>query len=74
MSSLCFVGTLDLGLANLQTAAAGIGHVACMGHGRGAYMVLVGRPEVKRPLGRPRHMLEDNIKMAVQEVGWGVME
>jgi hypothetical protein len=31
------------------------GHVACMGEGRGIYRVLVGRPEGKRPLGRPRH-------------------
>jgi hypothetical protein len=41
-----------------------------MGDGRGAYRVLVGRPEGKRPLGRPRHRLEDNIKMDLQDVGW----
>jgi hypothetical protein len=35
------------------------GHVARMGEGRGVYRVLVGRPEVKRPLGRPRHRWED---------------
>jgi len=40
------------------------GHVACVGvKRRGAYRVLVGKPEGKRPLGRPRHMWEDNIKM-----------
>jgi hypothetical protein len=45
-------------------------HVACMGEGRGAYRILVGRPE-RRPLGRPRHRWEDNIKMDLQDVGWG---
>ena len=45
------------------------GHVARMGEGRGVYRVLVGRPEGKRPLGRPRHRWEDNIKMHLQEVG-----
>jgi hypothetical protein len=38
---------------------------------RGAYMVLVGKPEIKRPLGRTRLRWEDNIKMDVQEVGEG---
>jgi hypothetical protein len=45
-----------------------------MGEGRGAYRVLVGRPEGRRPLGRPRRRLEDNIKMDLQEVGWGDMD
>jgi len=45
------------------------GHVAHMGEGRGVYRVLVGKPEGKRPLGRPRHRWEDNIKMNLQEVG-----
>jgi hypothetical protein len=35
------------------------------------YRVLVGKPEGKRPLGRPRHRWEDNIRMDLQEVGWG---
>ena len=48
------------------------GNVARMGEGRGVYRVLVGKPEEKRPLGRPRHRWEDNIKMGLQEVGWGV--
>jgi len=47
------------------------GHVACMGEGRGVHRVLVGKPEGKRPLGRPRHRWEDNIKMDLQEVGGG---
>jgi hypothetical protein len=37
---------------------------------RGAYGVLVGRPQGKRPLGRPRLRWENNIKMDLQEVGW----
>jgi hypothetical protein len=41
-------------------------HVACMGKRRGAYRVLVGKPEGKRPFGRPRHRWDDNIKMDLQ--------
>ena len=44
------------------------GHVARMGERRGVYRVLVGKAEGKRPLGRPRPRLEDNIKMDLQEV------
>jgi hypothetical protein len=40
-----------------------------MGEGRGVYRVLVGKPEGKRPLGRPRRRWEDNIKMDLREVG-----
>ena len=46
------------------------GHVARMGLDRGVHRVLVGKPEGKRPLGRPRRRWEDNIKMDLQEVGW----
>jgi len=49
------------------------GHVACLGERRGVYRVLVGKPEGKRPLGRPRHRWEDNIKMDLQVVGCGGM-
>jgi hypothetical protein len=45
------------------------GHVAHMGEGRGAYRFLVGRPEGKRPLGRPRRRWEDNIKLDLGEIG-----
>ena len=46
---------------------------SAFGDVRGAYRVLVGKPEGKRLLGRPRHIWEDNIKMILQEVGcWGV--
>ena len=47
------------------------GHVARMGEDRGVHRVLVGKPEGKRPLGRPRRRWEDNIKMDLQEVGGG---
>jgi len=47
------------------------GHVARMGEERGVYMVLVGKPEGKRPLGRPRRRWVDNIRM---EVGCGCMD
>ena len=45
------------------------GHVARMGERRGVYRVLVGKPEGKRPLGRPKRRWEDNIKMDLKEVG-----
>jgi hypothetical protein len=45
-----------------------------MVEGRGAYRILVGRPEERRTLGRPRHKWEDNIKINLQEVGWGGMD
>jgi hypothetical protein len=47
------------------------GHVACMGEERGVHRVLVGKPEGKRPLGRPRRRWVDNLKMDVEEVGGG---
>jgi len=50
-----------------------VGHVVRMGERRGVYRVLVGKPEGKRPLGRPRRRWEDNIKMDLQEVGCGGM-
>ena len=45
--------------------------MARMGEGRGLYRVLVGKPEGKRPLGRPRRRWEDDIRMELQEVGLG---
>jgi hypothetical protein len=47
------------------------GHVARMWKGRGVCRVFVGRPEGKRPLGRPRRKWEDNIKMDLREIGIG---
>ena len=45
--------------------------MACMGEGRGVHRSLMGKPEGKRPLGRPRLIWEDNIKMDLREVGGG---
>ena len=45
--------------------------MARMGEGRGVHRVLVGKPEGKRPLGRPRRRWVDNIKMDLQEMGGG---
>jgi len=50
------------------------GHVARMEERRGVYRVLLGKPEGKSPLGRPRHRWEDNIMMDLQEVGCGYMD
>ena len=50
------------------------GYVARMGEERGAYRVFMGKPEGKRPLGRPRRRWEDNIKMDLQEVGCGYVD
>jgi hypothetical protein len=49
-----------------------VGHVARMEEERVVYGVLVGIPEGKKPLGRPRHRWKDNIRMDLQEVGCGV--
>jgi hypothetical protein len=46
------------------------GHVARMGERRGAYRALVGKPEGRRSLGRPRRRWEDNIKMGLRQAGW----
>jgi len=50
------------------------GHVAHMGDERGVYMVLVGKLEGRRPLGRPRRRWADNIRMDLQEFGCGYMD
>jgi hypothetical protein len=51
-----------------------VDHGACMDERRGIYRVLVGKPEGKRPLGRPRYRWKDDIKMDLQEVGCGGMD
>jgi hypothetical protein len=48
--------------------------VACVGEERNVYKVLVGKPEGKRPLERPRHKWEDGIRMDLREIGWGSVE
>jgi hypothetical protein len=50
------------------------GHVARMGEKRYAYRILVGKPEGKRPLGRPRRRWVDNIKIDLREIGWNGMD
>jgi hypothetical protein len=45
-----------------------------MGERRGSKRILMGKPEGKRPLGRSKHRWENNIKMDLQEVGWGYMD
>jgi hypothetical protein len=45
-------------------------HVARIGEKRNAYRILMGKPEGKRPLGRPRHRWVDNIKIDLREIGW----
>jgi hypothetical protein len=50
------------------------GHVARMEEKRNAYRILVGKPEGKRPLGRPRHRWVNNIKMDLREIGWYGMD
>ena len=51
-----------------------VGHIAHMGEVRGMHRILVGKPQGKRPLGRPRCRWEDNIKMNLKEVGCGGMD
>jgi hypothetical protein len=50
----------------------GVGHVARIGEGRNLYRALVGKPEGKRPLGRPGRRWKDGIKMDLSQIGWGV--
>jgi hypothetical protein len=51
-----------------------VGYVARIGEKRNAYRVWGGKTEEKRPLERPRHRWEDNIKTVIREIGWGGME
>jgi hypothetical protein len=48
-----------------------VGHVVCLGEEKNVYKVLMGKPEGKIPLGRPRHRWEDGIRMDLKEIGWG---
>ena len=63
---------IDGGLAPLYLNFAG--HVARMGEEMGVYRVLVGKPEGRRPLGRPRRRWVDNVRMDLQEVGCVYMD
>jgi hypothetical protein len=50
------------------------GHVARIGENRNTYKILVGKPESKRPLGRPRRRWMNNIKMDLRKMGWDCMD
>jgi hypothetical protein len=50
------------------------GHIARLEEKRNAYRILMGNPEGKRPLGRPRHRWVDNIKMDLRKIGWDSMD
>jgi len=50
------------------------GHVARLGEMRAVYKILIGKPERKRPFGRPRRRWDDNIIMDLKEIGWEVVE
>jgi hypothetical protein len=50
------------------------GHVARMGEERNVYRVLMGKPEGKRPLGKPRRRWEDGIRIDLREIGWGSVD
>jgi hypothetical protein len=64
MTVLCFVYVMQFLIL--------AGHVARMGEGRNVYRALVGKPEGKRGLERPRRRWEDGIKIYLREIGWGV--
>jgi hypothetical protein len=55
----------------IKARRSSVGHVARMGEVRSAYNILFGRPEGRRPLGRPRRRWEDNIRMDLREIGFG---
>jgi hypothetical protein len=57
-----------------ENRVLGAGHVARMGEKKNAYRILVGQPERKRPLGRPRCRWVDNIKMDFRVIGWDGMD
>jgi len=50
------------------------GHETRMGEVRSEYIILIGKPEGERPLGRLRHKWEDNIRMDLREIGWESMD
>jgi hypothetical protein len=64
----------DINRQNKSRRMRWAGHVARMGEGRNVYRVLVGKFEGKRPLGRPGCRWENEIKLDLREVGWGVVD
>jgi hypothetical protein len=61
----------DINRQNKSRRMRWAGHVARMGEGRNVYRVLVGKPEGKKRLGRPRRKWENGIRMYLREIGWG---
>jgi hypothetical protein len=74
MNSYNGVGTISFHVPTKSRRMRLTGHVARMGEEKGAYRVLVGKPEGRRPLGTSRGRWKDNIKMDLQEVGCGGMD
>ena len=72
LNDLCFSPNIVRVIKSRRMRWAG--HVARMGEERGVYRVLLGKPEGRRPPGRPRRRWVDNIRMDLQEVGCGYME
>jgi hypothetical protein len=70
-SQLNQIHMLKAHLSLMSNITLWAGHVALMGEKRNAYRLLVGKPEGRGPLGRPRRRWMDNIKMDFVEVGWG---
>jgi hypothetical protein len=62
-----------IGMIKSRSMSCG-GHVACMEEERSAQNILVRKPERKRPLGRPKHTWENNMKINFKEVGWKCCE
>jgi len=69
-----FYATIVQSDCNLLMFMRWAGHIARMGEEKGVYRVLLGKPEGRRPLGRPRRKWVDNIRMDLQEVGCGHMD
>jgi hypothetical protein len=72
LHNLCFSPSIIRMIKSRRMGWAG--HVARMEVRRNAYRILVGKPDGKRSLGRPRHRLVDNIKIDLRETGWDRMD
>jgi hypothetical protein len=67
----CYLDNFMFQIFNMQIIHV---TVARMGEKRNAYRILVGKPDEKRPIGRPRRRCVDNIKMDLREIGWDGMD
>jgi hypothetical protein len=68
---MTFIFSIKTNMSKKARRMRWVGHVARVGEVRGGYNILVGRPEGRRPLGRPRCRWENNIKMDLREIGFG---